>query len=183
MLVAILTVLGATGDAPQLSLEDQGPRYEEFGGAPHFHGEISLLGAGSVATAPAAGVGFGLHLEAGIVLEGVHLISARLSGATLGLFTSFQGGVSFAERFADRFTLGVGVTWGGMIALEPRISWLSFQAPLRFTMQLGEGRRRGFIFGAELALGVAHNAGSMRVRPEVPTASVMGQLTIGYAVW
>lgn len=64
-----------------------------------------------------------------------------------------------------------------------RGGFLGFQLPIRFTMRFGPNKRRGVLAGFELAPGAAHNAGTENTRPPLPVPSIMGQLTIGFAVW
>lgn len=151
--------------------------------AVRFHGEVSLLGAGGFAMVPAVGAGGGLHLEAGLVLAGNHVVSARASFATAAVLFAMQFGLSFAERINDRVTLGAGFTWGGLFGVVDMPGALTLQVPLRFTWKFGELARRGLTVGAELAPGLAYAGGGYGLRPTLPAPSLMAMLTLGYAVW
>lgn len=151
--------------------------------AVRFHGEVSLLGAGGYATVPAAGAGGGLHLEAGLVFAGNHVVSARASFATSVVLFAMQYGLSFAERLNDRVTLGGGFTWGALFGAGDTSGALTLQVPLRFTWKFGELARRGLTVGAEVAPGLAYAGGGRGIRPTLPAPSFMAMLTLGYAVW
>lgn len=112
--------------------EAQSTRDEPIG-AVRFHGEVSLLGGGGISGVPSIGAGPGVHLEAGLVLGGDSVISARASFATIVLLTVMQFGASYAHFIGERFTLGVGATWGGLIGATDLPGSLSFQVPLRAT--------------------------------------------------
>lgn len=148
-----------------------------------FHGELSFLAAGGVASVPALGAGAGLHAEAGVVLGGSHVLSARASFATVVVLFAMQFGASFAERLGDQVTLGAGLSWGALFGLGDLAGAATVQVPVRLTWCFGGVARRGLTLGAELAPGLVYAGGGYMLRPTLPGASVMAMLTVGYAVW
>ncbi|MFO0593760.1 MAG: hypothetical protein U0228_00580 [Myxococcaceae bacterium] len=172
MFALTLLVLAAGIDAGDLPVEPV-----------RGHFEVSLLGAGGLASVPAVGAGAGLHLEGGLVLGGSHVISARASFATAVVLFAMQFGASFAERVNDRLSLGAGLTWGGLFGVGDAAGAVTISLPLRITGTLGDDPRRGFTLGAEVAPGVVYAGGGYGIRPTLPGASMMVQLTAGWAWW
>ncbi|MFT3710733.1 MAG: hypothetical protein QM817_24175 [Archangium sp.] len=186
----ILVLLAAS---PDEDLRDDRPEEikAEVIGPIRFHGEVSLLGAGAWSAIPSLGAGGGVHLEAGLVFDGAGVVSLRASFATAVVLFAMQFGVSYAHRIGDHVTLGIGATWGAGFGVVDMPGALSVQAPLRITYLFGAMKRRGLVIGAEVAPGIAYagsrgysiRAPGTPFTSPTPTASVMAQLTVGYAVW
>lgn len=152
--------------------------------AVRFHGEASVLFGVGFSGIPSIGLGPGVHLEIGPVFGGDSVVSARVSFATVGLFSVMQFGASYAHLIDERFSLGVGLTWGGVLGCCDIPSSLSVQVPLRVTWRVFGLTRRGLTLGFDVAPGIVYLGGGFFLRGvTVPNISVLAGLSVGYAVW
>jgi hypothetical protein len=152
---------------------------------PHLDASVGFgLGLGRYLLLGAAG-----HLEAGIVVADRHIISVRLSAASMLISNVAHGGLSFGEAIGDRVTLSLGAAFAMLLGPgEPGLT-IGAQFPVRATVLLSPARsvavrRSGLILGLEGAPGFTQLttafAGqlTMRLAPTFTAA-----LTLGWATW
>lgn len=166
--------------------------------APRFHGELSLAG-GFAVTEPAFGVGPGVYVEAGVVIDDAHSVALRGSLVTIVSRGALQAGVVFSERLGEHLTFGGGLAWTFITGIDPLLPTAqAIHVPIRFTFLFNERRfpeiaRRGFTVGLEFAPGLAYSISNglttmpqpvqERLAPPTPAVSLSSLLTIGYAAW